>query len=76
MIAIEVLSPSESMIAVGRKVAEYLSAGSKEVWLIDHENREIHVRTADEERLLRDEKTLESGLLPGFRVSVGELLSV
>jgi Uma2 family endonuclease len=76
MIAIEVLSPSESMIAVGRKVAEYLRAGSEEVWLIDHENREVHVRTADAERLLRDGKTLESGLLPGFHVSVGELLSV
>jgi Uma2 family endonuclease len=76
MIAIEVLSPSEGMIAVGRKVAEYLSAGSEEVWLIDHENREVHIRTADEERLLRDGKTLESSLLPGFHVSVGELLSV
>ena len=76
MIAIEVLSPSEGMIAVGRKVAECLSAGSEEVWLIDHENREVHVRTADAERLLRDGKTLESGLLPGFHVSVGELLSV
>jgi len=76
MIAIEVLSPSEGMIAVGRKVAEYLSAGAKEVWLIDHENREVHVRTADGERLLRDGKTLESGLLPGFDVSVGDLLSV
>jgi Uma2 family endonuclease len=76
LIAVEVLSPSEGMIAVGTKVAEYLSAGSKEVWLIDHENREIHVRTADEERLLRDGKTLESALLPGFHVSVGELLPV
>jgi Uma2 family endonuclease len=76
VIAIEVLSPSEGMIAVGRKVAEYLSAGSKEVWLVDHENREIHVRTADSERLLRDGKTRESGLLPGFHVSVGELFSV
>jgi Uma2 family endonuclease len=76
MIAIEVLSPSEGMIAVGRKVAEYLRAGSEEVWLIDHENREVHVRTADAERLLRDGKTLESRLLPGFHVSVAELLSV
>lgn len=76
MIAIEVLSPSEGMIAVGRKVAEYLKAGSEEIWLIDHENREVHVRTADAERLLRNGKTLESGLLPGFHVSVGELLSV
>jgi Uma2 family endonuclease len=76
MIAVEVLSPSEGMIAVGRNVAEYLSAGSEEIWLIDHENREVHVRTADAERLLRDGKTLESGLLPGFHVSVAELFSV
>jgi Uma2 family endonuclease len=76
VIAVEVLSPSEGMIAVGRKVAEYLSAGSEEVWLVDHENREIHVRTPDSERLLRDGKTLESGILPGFHVSVSELFSV
>jgi Uma2 family endonuclease len=76
VIAVEVLSPLEGMIAVGRKVAEYLSSGSEEVWLIDHENREVHVRTADAERLLRDGKTLESRLLPGFQVSIGELLSV
>jgi len=59
-----------------QNLAEYLSAGSEEVWLIDHENREVHVRTADGERLLREGKTLESGLLPGFHVSVGDLLSV
>ena len=76
VIAVEVLSPSESMIAVGRKVAEYLRAGSEEVWLIDHENREVHVRTADAERLLSDRKTLESGLLPGFGVLIGDLFSV
>jgi Uma2 family endonuclease len=76
MIAIELLSPSEGMIAVGRKVAEYLRAGSDEVWLIDHDNREVHVRTADAERLLRDGKTLESGLLPGFGVSISDLFAV
>jgi Uma2 family endonuclease len=54
VIAIEVLSPSEGMISEGRKVAEYLSAGS--------------VRTADAERLLRDGKILESRFLPGFSV--------
>ena len=69
VIAIEILSLSEGMIAVGRKVAEYLSAGSEEVWLIDH-------RTADAERLLRDGRTLESGRLPGFRISIDELVSV
>ena len=42
MIAIEVLSPSEGMIAIGTKVAEYLSADSEEGWLIDHENRAVH----------------------------------
>ena len=75
-IAVEVLSPSEHVLKVNRKVRDYLGAGSKEVWLLDQLNGELHVRTKEGIRLLEGSELLESPLLPGFAVSVADLFSV
>jgi len=74
-IAIEVLSPSEHVSDVTRKVRDYISAGSREVWLLDTENIEIHVRTESGIRLLFESDMLDSPLLPGFSVNVSKLLA-
>ena len=74
-IAVEVLSPSESAVAVHRKALEYLAAGSQEVWQLDHENGEIFVQTNAGIRLLRGEAALETPLLPGFSATVSALLA-
>ena len=74
-IAVEVFSPSEHVMEVNRKVRDYLSAGSREVWLLDHENVELHVRTKAGIRVLEGSDTLESPLLPGFSVGVAALLA-
>jgi Uma2 family endonuclease len=74
-IAVEVLSPSEHVLDVNRKVRDYLSAGSQEVWLLDSENGELHVRTKTGIRILEQSDALETPLLPGFSVSVGTLLA-
>ena len=71
-IAVEVLSPSESAMDVRRKVHDYLRAGSKEVWLLDHENGEVLVHTSTGIRMLQGTDILESALLPGFSVAVTE----
>ena len=73
-IAVEVLSPSEHAIDVRRKVRDYLRAGSKEVWLLDHDNAEVHVHSATGIRLLQGTDILESALLPGFSATVAELV--
>ena len=73
-IAVEMVSPGERMTEVGRKVREYLGAGSREVWLIDQANGEIQVRTESGIRLLRRSDMLDSPLLPGFEIRVTELL--
>ena len=73
-IAVEVLSPSEAAVEVNRKALEYLSAGSKEVWLLDNINGEIFVQTDAHIRLLRGKDLLESPLLPGFSHPVDEIL--
>ncbi len=74
-IAVEVLSPSEHIMEVNRKARDYFSAGSKEVWLLDHANGEVHVRAHGAIRLLQGHDVLESALLPGFSIRVADLLA-
>jgi Uma2 family endonuclease len=74
-IAVEVLSPSELVLDLNHKVRDYLSAGSQEVWLLDPENCELHVRTKTGIRLLQTRDTLETPLLPGLSVLVETLLA-
>ena len=74
-IAVEVISPSELAIQVHRKALDYLRAGTQEVWLLDPENGEIFVQKDSGMRLLRGNEVLNSPLLPGFTVSVAELLN-
>jgi Uma2 family endonuclease len=74
-IAVEVLSASESAVKVRRKVRDYLSAGSREVWLLDHANGEILVHKSSGIQVLQGTDALESPLLPGFSVTVAGLLA-
>jgi Uma2 family endonuclease len=73
-IAVEVISPSESVMKSNRKIRDYLGAGSQEVWILDHENRELFIHTKTGIRLLLEDHAIESPLLPGFAVTLGELL--
>ena len=73
-IAVEVLSPTERAINVRRRVREYLRAGSKEVWLLDHANGEVLVHTDTCIRVLQGSDVLESPLLPGFSTAVADLV--
>lgn len=72
-IAIEVLSPSEGVMEVRGKVREYLNAGSIEVWLLDHANREVQVHTSGGIRVLQSTDALETPVLPGFKAPVSDL---
>ena len=73
-IAVEILSLSESAMAVNRKIREYLAAGTGEVWVIDHLNQEVMVHSqAQGVRLLAANQTLETTLVPGFSTHVGDL---
>jgi Uma2 family endonuclease len=74
-IAVEVLSPAEIAIDVNRKINDYLTAGSTEVWILDYENSEVFVHTKSGIRLLAENCALESPLLPGFAVQVSDLLA-
>ena len=73
-IAVEVLSPSESAMDMHRKVLDYFSAGSREVWVLDHSTGELFVHSHSGIRILRGKQILESPLLPGFAVAAVDLL--
>lgn len=84
-LVVEVLSPSESRAAVEEKVAEYLSAGVRLVWVADPATRTVRVhrplgdrrtfgdpRTFGDRRTLEDPRTFGEGdILPGDEVLPG-----
>ncbi|MGM0576620.1 MAG: Uma2 family endonuclease [Myxococcota bacterium] len=63
----EVISPSEAWTDVETKVARYLEAGVREVWLVDPSHETVTSRRPDGAvRVFRVADTLETDVLPGF----------
>lgn len=72
----EIVSPTDYAKDVYDKADEYLASGGQEVWLVFPENHRVVVITA------KNEQTFSTGdiartqaILPGFEISVDELLS-
>jgi Uma2 family endonuclease len=75
-LAIEVLSPSDKAAAMRRKVKQYFAAGSKAVWLVYPQTREVEVwdSEAGPARMLGDQDVIQApSLLPGFSMKVSSL---
>lgn len=74
-LAVEVLSPSESHRDVAAKLADYRTAGTPLVWVIDPSARTVRVNSATEGDLTLGEDQLLSGgnTLPGFACAVRDL---
>lgn len=76
-LAVEVVSPSNTRAEIREKVLEYLSAGTRLVWVVEPRTRSVTVyRSRTDVQVLKDSDTL-SGLdvLPGFTLSVAELFA-
>ena len=72
-LAVEVLSPSDSLRELGKKIGEFLENGVPLVWLIDPARETVTVYrslTQTEQLCARDTITAEP-VLPGFSVQVG-----
>lgn len=65
-LAIEVISPSETVYYSELKVQDYLSAGVPEVWQLLPETRTIRVRTPGAIRDVRPDESLETPVFHGF----------
>ena len=76
-LAIEIVSPSEDMPDLLRKVGEYFESGAQEVWLLFPERKQVYRYRADltVEVLNEDDILHGAPLLPEFAVRVGDLFA-
>lgn len=75
-LAIEVVSPTDTISAMRRKVRQYLEAGARVVWVIDPDAREAQVytnATAPPVILAAQDHLKCPELLPGFQIAVSAL---
>lgn len=76
-LAIEILSPSDVFTETQEKALRWLTAGAREVWLVDGRHEVVYVlRPREEMRALRRDDVLSSPhLLPGFSLPLPELFA-
>jgi len=74
-LAVEIVSPSDSYRKVMTRVAEYLAAGGRQVWLIFAEHRTVTIYSSlTEVKVLQETDELDGGeVIPGFRCRVADL---
>lgn len=74
-LAVEVVSPGDSSDDVQAKVEDYLSAGTRMVWVVYPKTRSVTVfRSLRDVKVLRvDESLSGEDVLPGFECRVGEV---
>jgi Uma2 family endonuclease len=76
-LAVEVLSPSDTVFAVDEKVTAWLTAGAAAVWILNPQRRNITIhRAAGQPRVLSEQETLDGeDVIPGFRLRVAEVFA-
>jgi Uma2 family endonuclease len=74
LLAVEVVSSSQTLAELAVKARIYQHAGVEESWLIDHQTRLVEVWTATGMQSLTDGQTLTSPLVPGFSIAITFLL--
>jgi len=77
-LAVEVLSPSERAGTIHGKVADYLAAGTRVVWVVDPESRTVTIyRSLLSPLVLAGDRELDGGdVVPGFAVKVSEIFEI
>jgi Uma2 family endonuclease len=72
-LAIEIACPSDTYMGLLGKKDRYLAAGTKEVWLISLDTREVSVYP--EGRVFRGSDELSTTLIPGFSITLEQLFT-
>jgi Uma2 family endonuclease len=77
-LAVEVMSPSNTMREMGEKVALYFGAGARAVWVFNPKKKTVAVYTSPTDvQVLSEHDTLEGGeVLSGFRLELSKLFAV
>lgn len=75
-LAVEVLSPDQSLKELREKARYFIANGTKLVWLVIPEKRLIEVYAPDDEQVLDETDTLTGGdVLPGFSMPVRDVFA-
>ena len=74
-LAVEVLSPSDSITKTERKMHLYLSYGTRLGWMVDPKNKTVRVyRRGESFELITGDRFLTgNSVLPGFKVSLNRI---
>lgn len=74
-VAVEVVSPSDKVYDLDRKIADFLRVGVRRVWVINPEQQTVRVHRApgDVSELLSNAEIYDEEVLPGFRIAVAAL---
>jgi Uma2 family endonuclease len=73
-LAIEVVSPSNTIAEIARKVEIYLQHGTSEVWVVRPRQREIVIHHADATKtVVREDDVLSSPLFPGKAIDLSRV---
>ena len=77
-LAVEVVSPGDTVNEVDQKVTEWLEAGASMVWVINPKPKTITVyRSLTDIITLTEKHTLEGGeVVPGFQIPVAEIFAI
>ncbi len=72
--AIEIASENDTWNGIMRKRQRYLACGTREVWIIEPESAEIFIFAERGNRILKGNDVIETDLIPGFSITIAELL--
>ena len=74
-LAVEVLSPADSLAGIDDKIREYFENGTRLVWIVDTLRRTIDIRRSAGDSLLLHETDTLSGedVLPGFALPLSDI---
>jgi Uma2 family endonuclease len=77
-LAVEVVSPSDTVNEVDQKVTEWLEAGASMVWIINPKPKTITIyRSLTDIITLTEKDTLDGGeVVPGFQIPVAEIFAI
>lgn len=77
-LAVEVVSPSDQVYDLDRKLADYFKAGVRRVWVINPDQQTVRIHRApggDISELVGDAELTDEAVLPGFRCPLSTLFT-
>lgn len=73
-LAIEIMSPSNTMGDIRRKINQLLEAGCRQIWIVHPDLREVDVHTSEGAKVHREgDKLFADDILPGFKIDVADI---